>query len=210
MAQIPVQRGELTDRVRRFTGLVGGFSGRVDELLSPVIVAADLNVPPYRLVGQQFFASTGAITPDGSGNCYARLTSGPTSEQVIVLTQWLYSLVGNTTTYSVQVALFREDFNLVAGQPLLVPEQTPREPNGVWHYAEGQIKGEQGAAVPPAAGFANLMGASGVAPYLPFPSGPIVIEPGNALIFQFLNLDASQVYLNIGGNFYPGGIGGEV
>lgn len=209
MAQIPFQRGELTDRVRRFSGLVGPYSGVVDELVSPVILAADLDVPPYRLVGQRWYAHTNQA-PDGSGHCYFRLTSGPGSSQVLTVTDFYWSLPGNTNVFSAAIALFREDFNIVAGQPLVVPEQTPRAANNVWHYAEGQFVGQSGTAPPPAGGFANVIQVSTDQQFVPVPGGPIVLEPGNALIWQFLNTNATTVYMNIAGQFYPGGVGGEV
>lgn len=209
MAQIPVQRGELTDRVRRFTGVVGPYSGSVDELVSPVLVGADLTTPPYRLVGQQFFAHT-TVTPDGSGNCYFRLTSGPTSQQILVVTSWYFSLVGLSGTYSFTLLLARDASALVAPQPLLVPEQTPQAPNNVWHYAEGQLVGQQGLPTPPAGGFANIFALQTDQQFVPLPTGPIVLEPGNALIWILSGLTASTAYINLGGQFYAGGIGGEV
>lgn len=208
MTQLPVQRGELTDRVRRFTGLVGSYSGAVDELLSPVLVAADLNVPPYRLVGQQFYGHT-TETPDASGDCHFRLTSGPGSQQVMILTDYAWELLGFTGNYSVVVTLFREAVAVGTPQPLIVPEQTPRD-GSVWHYAEGNLVGQPGTATPPVGGFANIFSVTTGTQYVRLPFGPIVIEPGNTLIIQLLNCNASTVYLNLGGVFYPGGLGGEV
>lgn len=54
MAFLGIQRGELTDRLRRFFNIVGSYQGSVDELVSPVVLGQRLDQSPYRREGYQW------------------------------------------------------------------------------------------------------------------------------------------------------------
>lgn len=51
-----IQRGALTDRVRRFFGVAGAYSGLVDEVMSPVAIVADLHEQPWDTNSQRWVA----------------------------------------------------------------------------------------------------------------------------------------------------------
>lgn len=49
-----IQRGELSDRLRRFGGLTGRIPLTLDEMVVPVVVGEDLYRQPYRLTVRGF------------------------------------------------------------------------------------------------------------------------------------------------------------
>ena len=71
MAYLPIQRGALVDRLRRFLGVVGPFSGKVDETLAATVLAADLSSQPYDTNSNRF--ATSRRVPAGGGEARYRL-----------------------------------------------------------------------------------------------------------------------------------------
>jgi hypothetical protein len=52
-----IQRGELSDRLRRFLGLTGRIPLQMDETVVPIANVQDLASPPYRLLERGFSGS---------------------------------------------------------------------------------------------------------------------------------------------------------
>jgi hypothetical protein len=50
MGFLPIQRGDIADRLRRLFGITGSYKGTIDENTSPVVVVQQLDVPPYPLL----------------------------------------------------------------------------------------------------------------------------------------------------------------
>lgn len=60
----PVQRGELTDRLRRFFGLTGSYRADLEAIVNPVAVVQDISQVPYRfqsVQGWQSYDALGAV-----------------------------------------------------------------------------------------------------------------------------------------------------
>lgn len=60
MALHDIQRGGITDRIRRFFGVRGQFVAQVDSSLAPVAVVSDLSGQPYDVNAERFVARINA------------------------------------------------------------------------------------------------------------------------------------------------------
>lgn len=76
MALITIQRGELTERLRRFFGIVGSYAGQVDTVSSPVVVAQNLDLPPFRQDGVRFFTARSLAPAAGQVGIFRIATTG--------------------------------------------------------------------------------------------------------------------------------------
>lgn len=212
MAQIPFQRGELTDRVRRFSGLVGPYSGSVDELVSPVLVTQDLARPPFRLVGQRYFCSAVQANPPDDflvQLCHSDAAGNPATG-VAVIDQLSYELVGwNGTAYAVTTYVAQRTTPLPASTTFLdlpIPEAAPV--SGPFIRAPGFISAAPGPPLGPRLQLTTVLSELQQV-RLPV---ELVLRPGCSLYWQFQQLATAAVTgfsMWVSGLWYPGGVGGE-
>lgn len=94
----PIQRGELTDRLRRFFGLRGSYRADVDSVLAPVAIAQDISGPPWRQTGLRVFGAR-ALAP-GVGNM-SLVQVVPLSGLVLVVDQIVMSCNQATAIWNV-------------------------------------------------------------------------------------------------------------
>lgn len=109
-----VQRSELTDRLRRFFGLVGGYESQLETVLNPVVLVQDLEQPPYRQSTTGFMAGATQAAVVGSRNL--ALIENPVSGPPAVVIDELR--VSSATAGAIYVVVGS------AGYPGLTPTDT--------------------------------------------------------------------------------------
>lgn len=214
MAQIPFQRGELTDRVRRFTGLVGPYAGVIDELVSPVLITQDLSRAPFRLTGRRFFATVGQGAPTDDiivSLCHSSPANPSQRLGVSVIDQLRYDIVGwdGSTPYSVISYIAQRDSPLPGGTvelDLPIPEGAPA--SGPFLQAPGFCQVTVGPPLGP-----NLVISQALIQQantqLPV---DLTLHAGCSLYWRFQNLATAGVTgfsWWVSGLWYPGGLTGE-
>lgn len=83
MGLVKAQRSELTDRLRRFFGLVGGYDSTLETVINPVVQLQDLSAVPYRQSVQGFMAGSSLAAAVGAKNFL--LISNPVGGPPIVV-----------------------------------------------------------------------------------------------------------------------------
>jgi hypothetical protein len=95
----PIQRGELTDRLRRFFGINGPYQGQLESVSSPVVIAQDISQAPYRQEGLRWF-SYRQLQP-AAGQVAVYDVSGATVFTVDQVT--IYNNTGNPNRYQIML-----------------------------------------------------------------------------------------------------------
>lgn len=113
-----VQRGEMTDRLRRFFGIVGPYDSTVDETVSPVATVQNLDSPPFRENGLRFFHAFKASPGAGLG---AELVLTPQPGLIAVVDQiTLYNSSSNAQRFFVEII----GVPAVGTNNVVIPEQS--------------------------------------------------------------------------------------
>lgn len=95
---VETQRGAITDRLRRFFGLTGPYSGRLDETVAPVALLADLGAQPYDVNSERWIARINIVFNGTEANFLWGI--GNISGNIVVIDD-LFCSSGKTVSFGV-------------------------------------------------------------------------------------------------------------
>lgn len=83
-----VQRGELSDRLRRFFGIVGNYAPQLEAIVNPVALVQDLSAPPFRLNAIGWIVGASQVAGAGQQSEIHLANSG---SQLVILDELIIS-----------------------------------------------------------------------------------------------------------------------